>query len=1000
MRRFVSSLAVLAALLPAAVFAQDTAITGTVRDASGGVLPGVTVEASSPALIEKTRTVVSDDRGEYRIVELRSGAYVVTFTLPGFSTVRREGIELTNGFTASVDADMRVGALEETITVSGQASVVDTSSVAARRTITKDAIDALPTGKNWNGIGQLTVGIVSNQVDVGGSSGEQQNQLSIHGGSYTDNIRTMDGMMLSNFACNYSCTGLSSNDSSTQELTYDIGAISAEVAGGGVRINIIGKDGGNRFSGNAFGSYATNSWQADNLDDSLKSKGVTSVDALDKLYDSSVGVGGPIMQDKLWFWASQKYWGTNLLRANDYWAVDPFANVYTPDLTRQAIDDQWNESLDLRLTWQMSPKNKISAYGNWAPRETPHWTTTSLRPPEAANRQRIMLNHFETLVFRSTISNKLLFEAGAGNMTEDWTREPIPDGPSSLGYAITELSTSVNYRAYSATFSHNVTRVSSFRSALSYVTGSHSFKFGWQMQNGSNRVPAWHGPMEYPAGQLADLTLNLRNSLPSSVTVYTTPYTELENMDADLGLYVQDQWTMGKLTANLAVRYDWMKASIPAQDAPATTWVGARHYDAIDNLPNWKDIGPRVGVSYDLFGNGRTALKATMSRYATTNTIGYARANNPLFTSINSTTRPWTDVDRDFLPQYSAGCSYPSAGCELGPLANSAFGQVQPTTVYDQGLSEGWHVRPGNWEYSAGFQHELRPGLGLDVAFFRRSYFNHYALVNEAVTTSDFTPYCVTAPVDPRLPSDVSGSQICGLYDVIPSKYGTVVTHAEDFDKYGNGSQAFTGVDIQAQARLAGGAFIQGGVSTGQLSYDFCEGDFAGTVSTVSLPQANGVATTETFNYPNKRFCSTQYPYQLQAKMSGSYTMKYDIQLSGSLQSYPGPQILANWTAPANVATTNGGTLGRPLSGGVTTVTIPLVAPGTLYGERRNQIDIRVARNFRFGGSKRIQVLWDLYNITNSNAIVNQNNTYGGRWQEPTNILIGRFMKLGAQFNF
>ena len=236
--------------------------------------------------------------------------------------------------------------------------------------------------------------------------------------------------------------------------------------------------------------------------------------------------------------------------------------------------------------------------------------------------------------------------------------------------------------------------------------------------------------------------------------------------------------------------------------------------------------------------------------------------------------------------------------------------------------------------------------------------------------------------------------------DVIPSKYGTVVTHAEDFDKYGDGSQAFTGIDIQAQARLAGGAFIQGGVSTGQLSYDFCAGDFAGTVSTVSLPQANGVATTETFNYPNKRFCATKYPYQLQAKMSGAYTMKYDIQLSGSLQSYPGPQVLANWAAPASVATTNGGTLGRPLSGGVTTVTIPLVAPGTLYGERRNQIDIRVARNFRFGGTKRIQLLWDLYNVMNSNAVVNQNNTFGGRWQEPTNILIGRFMKIGAQFNF
>ena len=366
MRRFVVSslVALLAILAPVLAFAQDTAITGTVRDASGGVLPGVTVEAASPALIEKVRTVVTDDKGEYRIVDLRPGAYTVTFTLPGFSTVKRDGIDLTGGFTASVNVELRVGALEETIIVSGQAPVVDTSTVAARKTITKDTIDALPTGKNWNGIGQITVGIVSNQVDVGGSSGEQQNQVSIHGGSYYDNVRTMDGMMLSNFACNYSCTGLSSNDSSTQELNYDIGALSAEVAGGGVRINIIGKDGGNSYMGNGFLSYADGKWQSNNLDDKLRGRGITSTDGLNKLYDTSVGFGGPLRRDKLWFWGSQKYWGTQLKRANAYWAVDPFANIYQPNLSRQAIDDQWNESLDLRITTQMTPRNKLSVYGN------------------------------------------------------------------------------------------------------------------------------------------------------------------------------------------------------------------------------------------------------------------------------------------------------------------------------------------------------------------------------------------------------------------------------------------------------------------------------------------------------------------------------------------------------------------------------------------------------------------------------------------------------------
>jgi hypothetical protein len=990
MRRLVTScVAICALMLPALVHAQDTSIAGKVMDASGAVLPGVTVEAASPALIERVRTVTTDEQGNYRFIDLRPGSYTVTFGLTGFATVRRDGIVLNGGVTASINAEMRVGSLEETITVSGQAPLVDTSTTAARKTITKDTIDVLPTGKNWNGIGQVTVGIVSNQVDVGGSSGEQQNQVSIHGGSYTDNVRTMDGMMLSNFACNYSCTGLSSNDSSTQELAYDVGALSAEVAGGGVRINIIGKDGGNTLTGNAFGSYARHSWQANNLDDNLRSRGITSVDALNKLYDSSVGLGGPLRKDTLWFWVSQKYWGTELLRANDYWAKDPFAPIYTPDLNRQAVDDQWNESLDLRLTSQLSPRNKLSAYGNWAPRQTSHWNTTSLRTPEASQLQRIKLNHFETLVFRSAISNKMLFEAGVGNMTEDWTREPIPDGPGSLGYSVTELSSGVNYRAYDNAYSHNITRVSSFRSSVAYVTGSHSFKFGWQMQNGSNVVPQWHAPTNQPAGELGNVGLNLRNGVPTSVTVWTTPYTELENMNADLGLYAQDTWRLGRLTANLAIRYDWLNVTIPAQDAPATTWVGARHYDEITNIPNWKDIGPRVGASYDLFGDGRTAVKATVSRYVTTNTINYARANNPLFTSINSTTRPWTDANGDFIPQIG----------ELGPLANRNFGTVRPSTIYDPSLNAGWRVRPGNWEYSAGIQHELLPGLGVDAAWFHRSYFNNYALVNEALSPSDFTTYCVTAPADSRLPGGISGSQVCGLYDVNPLAQGNVFTHAYDFDKYGKQSQTYNGIDVQATARLRNGAFIQGGFSTGHLTYDFCDGDYVGSVSTVSLPQGGGVATTQTLNFPDHRFCSTNYPYQTQAKLSAAYTIKYDVQLSGTFQSYPGPQILANWVAPASVATTNGGTLGRPLSGGVSSVTIPLIPPGTLYGDRRNQTDIRIARNFKING-KRLQVLWDLYNVMNSNSVVNQNNTYGGRWQEPTNIVIGRFFKLGAQFNF
>src|SRR6185436_7769737 len=241
MRRMVTGVVLAwscAVLLPAAAFAQATGIAGVVRDTTGAVMPGVTVEASSPALIERVRTGTTDAQGQYKILDLRPGTYEVTFTLPGFSTVKREGIELPATFTATVNADLKVGALEETVTVSGASPVVDMQNVIKRQVVSKETIDAMPTSKNWSTIGVMTIGVSSNQNDVGGSAGEHQNQLKAHGGSFNDRLVQLDGLMNANMACNYSCTGISTNDASTQELSYEFGAISAEVAGGGVRVNI------------------------------------------------------------------------------------------------------------------------------------------------------------------------------------------------------------------------------------------------------------------------------------------------------------------------------------------------------------------------------------------------------------------------------------------------------------------------------------------------------------------------------------------------------------------------------------------------------------------------------------------------------------------------------------------------------------------------------------------------------------------------------------------
>jgi len=266
--RVVVGVAVLT-LWPMVVSAQTSSIAGVVKDASGAVLPGVTVEAASPALIEKVRSVVTDGEGQYKIINLRPGTYTVSFTLTGFTSVRREGIELTSDFTASVGAELKVGAVAETITVTGETPVVDVQNITTRTVMTREVMDVMPTGRNIQAIGILIPGTSLGlggggalSRDVGGSGGLQQSPLQFRGSA--DTVQTIDGLRLNNMCANGAYSGVYWNDQSLQEFSYVTGADSAEMAQGGIRVNMVPKDGGNVFRGTAFGNYTPKSWASDN----------------------------------------------------------------------------------------------------------------------------------------------------------------------------------------------------------------------------------------------------------------------------------------------------------------------------------------------------------------------------------------------------------------------------------------------------------------------------------------------------------------------------------------------------------------------------------------------------------------------------------------------------------------------------------------------------------------------------------------------------------------
>jgi hypothetical protein len=411
----------------------------------------------------------------------------------------------------------------------------------------------------------------------------------------------------------------------------------------------------------------------------------------------------------------------------------------------------------------------------------------------------------------------------------------------------------------------------------------------------------------------------------------------------------------------------------------------------MDNLPNWKDITTRFGAAYDLFGNGKTAIRGSISKYLQSMGAGIAQSAAGTIASVNSTTRTWTDVNGNFVPEEN----------ELGP-ANPNFGKAIITTTWDPSLVSGWGKRGYSWEVQGGISHELVQGFALDVSYTRHWYGNFWATKNQLVSPSDYSPFCVTAPVDARLPGG-GGNQMCGFYDINPNKFGVVQNIVANADNFGNMADVYNGVDVAMNVRLRAGITVRGGTSTGREVIDQC--DVSAKVNNAPGDLANNAGITGSLGglnsslvaSPSTLYCRISPPFQTRLKFLAVVPLPWaGWTVSGAFQSVPGPQVLATYAATnAQVMPT----LGRPLSGAASVTTVQLISPGSMYGDRLNQLDLRLAKTFQVH-RYRIQPSVDLYNALNSSAVLSQNNTYGAAWLTPTQVLTARFLKVTAQISF
>lgn len=1000
-------------------------VAGIVRDSSGGVMPGVTVEASSPVLIEKVRTVITDSEGRYSIIDLRPGTYTVTFSLTGFSTIRREGIELTGGFTATVNADLRVGGLEETITVSGQSPLIDTQSVQQRKSLTSEMIDAIPTGRSFQSLSVLVPGVtiaLGNQ-DVGGTGGERYQTLSVHGSRADQMPLVMNGMPynnMNNTGGGYNTT-LVQNTGTVQEMTVTTSALSTEWRTSGVLTNTIPKEGGNTFRGYFFGNFSNSGLQSDNLTDELRSIGLTRVNSVNKVWDVNPAGGGPIVKDRLWFYGGFRYSGAQNYIAGMYENLRPGAPQYcgtaagctygdqfhpttvvpnSQDLNNPAVGgDTWTRGETLNLTWQATQKNKITAYAHFNQRLVDCNNCSATTSPEAG----IYFTHRPEYLLQATWSNpytsRLLFEGGFTFYNERWIFGPQPDNVNGYGpdavVSKTETTLGVTYgsaNVFTTAYNHQY----NMRAAMNYVTGSHTFKVGMQNMWGTRQYT-------YDTNQAHALTFT--RGIPAQITQYARPLIDLEHLKSALGIYAQDRWTINRLTLNYGVRFDYHNAYVPEQTLDAIPFVPARQYDPIYNVPNWKDITPRIGGTYDLFGNGKTVARANWGKYLASESTNMATLNNRVNTSVNSATRQWTDSNGNFVPDCNLANAAVNGECGL---LNAPLGSLNIAAQYSDEITRGWGVRPNDDEWAIGVQHEILPRVALDVQYTRHSFGNFVASQNTTRPPSAYDTFCVTAPTAPAATSGFvlpnAGEKVCGFVDLNPT-YSTTVPFflVQKASNFGDVKNIWSGYDINVNARLSGGGIVSGGVSIGHELSDSCAvvdqasvtyATVAGVTASTSGTLAPTYGATTAVGTPSRLYCRVLTPYQPDVKGLVSYPLPWwGLTASGTVQNRPGPQILATYVVNNTLVQD----LGRNLNTGQATT--GMIAPGSLYQDRFTQVDVRFGKIFRAGG-RRVSASLDVYNLLNSSAILAQNNNVGPNWRTPTQILQGRLVKFGAQVDF
>ncbi|HEY6509900.1 MAG TPA: carboxypeptidase regulatory-like domain-containing protein, partial [Vicinamibacterales bacterium] len=1059
----IAAAALAGVLLPGVVFAQAT-ISGVIRDASDAVLPGVTVEATSPVLIEKARTVVSDGTGQYRMTDLLPGSYVLTFSLQGFTTVKREGLQVSGSGVTTVNVAMRVGELQETVTVTGESPIVDTQSVRREVVLNSETLSTLPATRGYGSalaaVPALNIGGVAGAGASTAPTTPSMMFFTAHGGASGEGRVLTNGMTVAAPFGGGGVSDVTYDMANAEEMQVLISGGLGEAETGGPSINIVPRSGGNQFRGSAFYSQSGDWATSNNLDDELRGYGITQPPTLRSNWDASFSLGGPIVRDRLWFFGNLRGWGNAAV------VTGIFANGYAGDASHwdyavdQSIEARQPEARKIfagRLTGQVTPRNRVTFSHDYQRR----CGGSSLMPggdgcrqagatwvgsgrtfgadtvsPETFPGYHNFPYNTTQVTHSAPVSSRLLFEAGYSRFAYGYARFGMaaPDALMDL-VPVTEQTgiygrPNFSYRGVfdplDFGFNNNNALQSTWRAAVSYVTGAHNMKVGYQgsfqeVHNG--RVPN-HTQLRYTFNNAAPATASCTvqggtRLCPVAVSYFLSPRWDQHDRTQTFALYAQDQWTIRRLTLQAALRYDraWSWAPAEGNGTTQTSPFNPQpiSFERTVGVHGYNDLTPRIGIAYDVFGTGKTALKVNVGKYveAATGDSIYSSMNPAarIVTRVGSGTgsapRGWDDTNRNWavdcdLLNTAAQDTRASGGDLCAALGgnNLNFGNANPnTTTVNPEILGGWGVRPHDWQFGASVQHELVPRVSIEAGYNRRWWGNFFVTDNVLTTAADYEPYGIVIPQHEHLPDGGSTATFVAITQAAASRGAqNYMTSERD---YGDARTAYWhGLDFTATARLTNGLTVQGGTSTGRAVRNNCD-------VTTALPELLGTARVDS--------CDVTENWATSFRGLASYTVpKITMLVSASMRSLltapgggvatNGLSLAANYVVPNTIIAQSLGRLpANALPTGTTTLNV--LNPGQLYAlERINLVDMRFAKIFRFG-DRRTDVGVDLYNLFNSNVTTAYQQTYeqrtnGAAWLTPTGIAAPRLARFHVTFTF